>query len=249
MKNLNITALATAITLIVPVSEGCFSHIQNVQDDTHQQVEKQTPEEREKCLLRAELAEQKSDFKKAAELYAYIGDKIKAQEMYLKYAQKAEQDGNFGIAGEAYRKAGDGAKAKESWLEHARGMEKYAYKVEEWISKEGFNMGINIHLCSAAHSYEEGGDEIKAKEIYLKYAQLAEQRGYLGEAARVYEHIGDKANARRLWLKFATESERWGQYCDAAEAYEHIGYVHKAGEMHQKDYNCGEIDSEDISCM
>ncbi|MBI4995138.1 hypothetical protein HZC21_05905 [Candidatus Peregrinibacteria bacterium] len=264
MKNLNIPALATAITLIAPVGEGCSDSIQNVQDDTHQQVgtyneQQDHTKNREKWLLRAELAEQKGDFHTAGEGYARSGYGVKAREMYLKHAKKEEQAGNFGVAALAYRTAGDEAKSKDLWLKHARESEKYAYKMEEFdrdtkISLNSrivaglYEVGVNVHLCIAAESYEEGGDKTKAKEVYFKYAQVAEQRGYFYAAAQGYEHIGDNANAKRLWLQFADEAERGGDLCGAADAYKHIGYEYKSQEIRNRTRGCDKINLLDIWC-
>ena len=167
--------------------------------------------------------EAEGDFEGASFMYKDVGDQGKYEEMMNKSAEKKAVPGTFGggfsRAAEDYERAGNLEKAKEMHLGAARQHEQYEdsafYAAQEYEkagdeknARKSYERTIKEleanppagrgHLEQIAESYTKLGNQEKAKEAYLKFAEVAYQEHDIKRAAEVYAMLGDEKRAQEL---------------------------------------------------
>jgi tetratricopeptide (TPR) repeat protein len=202
--------------------------------------------------------EAEGDFEGASFMYKDVGDQGKYEEMMNKSAEKKAVPGTFGggfsRAAEDYERAGNLEKAKEMHLRAARQHEQYEnsafYAAQEYEkagdeknAKKSYERTIKEleanppagrgHLEQIAESYSKLGNQEKAKEAYLKFAEVAYQEHDLKRAAEVYAMLGDEKKAQELaeeearnyigLVERAPFGTPHGAYEDIAEIYKRAG--------------------------
>ncbi len=167
--------------------------------------------------------EAEGDFEGASFMYKDVGDQSKYEEMMNKSAEKKAVPGTFGggfsRAAEDYERAGNLEKSREMHLGAARQHEQYEnsafYAAQEYEkagdeknAKKSYERTIKEleanppagrgHLEQIAESYTKLGNQEKAKEAYLKFAEVAYQEHDIKRAAEVYAMLGDEKKAQEL---------------------------------------------------
>lgn len=215
-------------------------------------------------LRAAEAYEKTGEFFKAAECHErHFTENVSYSTSYSSSAQSADHKSAL-LAGRLFEKAGDLNRAYQAYSKGdffkeaaaaAGKLGQHAKAAELFMRAEDPN--------SAANSYEQAGDNVKAANLrgevalkqeklpeaarffqegqdYLRSAELFEQIGMLPEAAGAYEAGDSFVAAANVYVRAglkeraAASYERGNEYENAAKFYEEAGNTPKAVELYER---------------